>query len=263
MVAAAIASGVLIGLTLGLVGGGGSILAVPLLVYVVKVGAVHKAIGTAAAVVALNAMIGLAGHARKGNVKWPCGIVLAASGIAGAWAGAAAGQRIDGSVLLSLFGLLMMVVAMSMLRRREVAADANVRLSPMSARRLLPQLIPAGFAVGGLSGFFGIGGGFLIVPALVAATNMPMANATATSLIAVVAFGLTTATSYAISGGVDWQLATLLLAGGVAGAVLGVRVAGWMKPRQRSLEAGFATLVAAVGASITWQGLPDLARLLD
>jgi uncharacterized membrane protein YfcA len=92
---------------------------------------------------------------------------------------------------------------------------------------------------------------------------MPMANATATSLIAVVAFGLTTATSYAISGGVDWQLAALLLAGGVAGAALGVRAAGWMKPRQRSLEAGFATLVAAVGASITWQGLPDLARLLD
>ena len=92
-IAAALLAGALIGLVLGLVGGGGSILAVPLLVYFVGVGSTHAAIGTAAVAVALNAAAGLAGHARAGNVKWPCALVFAAAGIAGAALGAELGRR--------------------------------------------------------------------------------------------------------------------------------------------------------------------------
>ena len=102
----AVFSGALIGLTLGLIGGGGSILAVPLLVYVVGIGSTHLAIGTSAFAVAVNAAFGLAMHARAHTVKWPCASVFAGAGIAGAALGAWAGKMVDGDMLLALFGLL-------------------------------------------------------------------------------------------------------------------------------------------------------------
>ena len=114
--ALAVGSGMIIGLILGLVGGGGSILAVPLLVYVVGVPAAHVAIGTAAIAVALNAGFSLAAHARLGTVKWRCALVFAASGILGSLLGAEVGKAIDGQRLLALFGLVMVAVGLSMLR---------------------------------------------------------------------------------------------------------------------------------------------------
>src|SRR5690606_34004682 len=104
-VLAALGAGALIGIVLGLVGGGGSILAVPLVVDGVGVGSAHAAIGTAAVAVALNAAAGLAGHARSGNVKWPCALVFAGAGVAGALIGAEAGKALDGERLLALFGV--------------------------------------------------------------------------------------------------------------------------------------------------------------
>jgi uncharacterized protein len=101
---AALGAGGAIGLVLGLVGGGGSILAVPLLVYAVGVASPHAAIGTAAVAVALNAAASLAGHARAGNVKWPCAMVFAAVGMIGAALGAEAGKAMDGARLMALFG---------------------------------------------------------------------------------------------------------------------------------------------------------------
>ncbi|MFN5901897.1 MAG: sulfite exporter TauE/SafE family protein, partial [Novosphingobium sp.] len=115
---AAIAAGSAIGLVLALVGGGGSILAVPLLVYLVGVESPHAAIGTAAVAVALNAASSLAGHARSGNVKWPCAGTFALAGVIGAALGAEAGKAMDGQRLLALFGALMMLVGLSMLRPR-------------------------------------------------------------------------------------------------------------------------------------------------
>ena len=103
VILAALASGVLIGLVLGLVGGGGSILAVPLLVYAVGIGSPHLAIGTAAVAVAANAAAGLAGHARAGTVKWPCALAFAAAGMLGAALGAELGKALDGQRLLALF----------------------------------------------------------------------------------------------------------------------------------------------------------------
>ena len=113
-----LSSGALVGLTLALIGGGGSILAVPLLVYLVGVPSVHIAIGTSAAAVALNAASGLASHARLGSVKWPCALVFSAAGMAGAFLGASLGKRLGGTELLALFGLAMVAVGIYMLAFR-------------------------------------------------------------------------------------------------------------------------------------------------
>lgn len=249
---AALASGALIGTILGLVGGGGSILAVPLLVYAVGVRSPHAAIGTAAVAVAANAFASLFGHARAGTVKWRCAAVFAAAGVAGAAVGAEAGKAFDGSRLLMLFGLLMIVVGAAMLRPRKTGHSPDVRLTRESARTLLPRLVPIGLAVGLAAGFFGIGGGFLIVPGLMAATAMPLRNAVGTSLVVVTALGLATAVSYAVSGLVDWRLTLLLVTGGVAGAAIGIWLGKRMGARKGLLERLFAALVMAVGSYVAW-----------
>jgi uncharacterized membrane protein YfcA len=252
---AALLAGVLIGFVLGLVGGGGSILAVPLLVYFVGVGSTHAAIGTAAVAVALNAAAGLAGHARAGNVKWRCALVFAAAGIIGAALGAELGKATDGTALLALFGALMVGVGLAMLRRRKSEPQPGVRLTRESAGQLLPRLVPAGLGVGGFAGFFGIGGGFLIVPGLLWATAMPISVAIGTSLVVVTALGATTAASYALSGYVDWPLVALLVAGGIAGSVNGRLAGKRLADAKRTLDLGFAALVIAVGAFATWSAL--------
>ncbi len=251
----ALGSGALIGLVLGLVGGGGSILAVPLLVYFVGVKSPHMAIGTAAVAVALNALSGLAGHARAGAVKWPCALVFAGSGALGAALGAELGKATDGARLLALFGGMMIVVGLSMLRPRRSPENPDVRLRRDSAGYLLPRLIPAGLVVGALAGFFGIGGGFLIVPALILATGMPLRNAVGTSLVVVSTLGFTTAASYAFSGEVDWWLVALLLAGGVVGSLSGIALGKCLAGHKRAMELGFAAVVIAVGAYVALRGL--------
>jgi uncharacterized membrane protein YfcA len=247
----ALLSGTLIGFVLGLVGGGGSILAVPLLVYVVGVESPHAAIGTAAVAVALNAAAGLAGHAKAGNVKWPCALVFAGAGMVGAALGAEIGKAVDGQALLAAFGGLMIVVGALMLRGRKGGANPDVHLDASSARFLLPRLGGYGLAVGLLAGFFGIGGGFLIVPGLIAATAMPIGIAVGTSLVVVTALGATTAGSYALSGYVDWGLVAWLAAGGIAGSVLGRMAGHRLTERKNLLERGFAAVVIAVGLFVT------------
>ncbi len=128
-------SGVLVGFTLGLVGGG-SILAVPLMVYVVGVDNPHVAIGTSALAVAANAAMNLGNHARRGNMRWDCAAVFAAAGVIGAYGGSTLGKAIDGKKLLSLFALLMMVVGVLMLRGRGDGGNADVRLDRSTGTRL-------------------------------------------------------------------------------------------------------------------------------
>lgn len=247
-------SGVLVGFVLGLVGGGGSILAVPLMVYLVGVPNPHVAIGTSALAVAVNAATGLANHARAGTVKWRCALVFAASGVAGAFAGSSAGKTFDGERLLFLFALVMIVVGALMLRGRKREGDASVILGRENA----PKLVGYGAGAGLFSGFFGIGGGFLIVPGLVAATRMPMINAVGSSLVAVTAFGLTTAANYAFSGLVDWLLAAAFIAGGVAGGFLGAGVAKRLSGTEGRLTTVFAVLIFAVAAYMLWKSAAAL-----
>lgn len=130
-------SGSLVGFSLGLVGGGGSILAVPLLVYLVGVSSPHIAIGTSALAVAANAAANLANHARAGNVKWRCALVLSVAGIVGAFFGSSVGKVIDGQRLLALFAIIMMVVSVLMLRGRNTVGEPSVRLS----RENFPKLV--------------------------------------------------------------------------------------------------------------------------
>lgn len=254
-IVSALAAGGAIGLVLGLVGGGGSIIAVPLLVYLVGVESPHAAIGTAAVAVALNAMAGLAGHARAGTVKWPCAVTFSLAGVAGASLGAQLGKAMDGQRLLALFGAMMIVVGLAMLRPRRSPEDPDVRLTRATAGSLLPRLVPGGLLVGLLAGFFGIGGGFLIVPALIMATGMPLRVAVGTSLVAVSALGLTTAASYALSGYVEWRLVGLLVAGGLVGALSGIALGKRMAAAKRAMEIGFAVLVVAVGAYVVMRGV--------
>ncbi|MDE2267372.1 MAG: sulfite exporter TauE/SafE family protein [Alphaproteobacteria bacterium] len=251
-------SGGVVGLSLGLVGGGGSILAVPLMVYVVGVSSPHVAIGTSAVAVAANALTNLFGHARDRNVKWPCASVFAVAGIVGAALGAEFGKAVDGAKLLAEFGLLMIVIAALMLRPRRGGDDPQVRLEAASAPRLLPPLAGTGFGVGALSGFFGIGGGFLIVPGLVTATSMPLLNAIGSSLVSVAAFGATTAVSYAISGMVNWPLAALFIAGGALGGFAGIRLARKLAARRRALGLIFSGVVATVGIYVLVKGIAGL-----
>jgi len=250
-----VGSGSLVGFTLGLIGGGGSILAVPLLVYVVGVSSPHVAIGTSAVAVAASAAFNLAGHARAQTVKWPCAVVFALSGMAGAAIGAQLGKMVDGGRLLTLFGMLMVVVGLAMLRPRRSGGDPDVRLTRETMARLLPVLIGTGVLVGALSGFFGIGGGFLIVPGLIGATAMPLINAIGSSLVSVTAFGLTTAASYAWSGLIDWPIAGLFIAGGAIGGLAGTALARHLAVRKHALTLTFAVIVIAVGLYVIARSL--------
>ncbi|MBX9926783.1 MAG: sulfite exporter TauE/SafE family protein [Hyphomicrobiaceae bacterium] len=249
--ALAVSSGGAIGLVLGLVGSGGSILAVPLLIYVVGVSSPHIAIGTAAAAVGLSAVLGVVGHAKRGMVKWNCALVFTLAGVLGSALGAAAGKAMDGQRLLALFGVAMVAVGVSMLRGKSDGGDPTVQLTRLTARTLAPWLLAAGFGVGLLSGFFGIGGGFLIVPALMFATGMPIAHAVGTSLVAVTAFGLTTAGSYAASGLIDWPLVALLVSGGAIGMLAAGQLGQRLATRKGLLTTIFATAVVIVGAALT------------
>lgn len=144
-------SGIIVGFILGLVGGGGSILAVPLLLYVVGVKDPHLAIGTASMAVAANALTGRSNHARKGNVKWRCGAVFAAAGVVGAAIGSFFGKSIDGQLLLVLFAALMLVVATLMLRSRSQQGDPDVILAPMHRHSSAPAPRPGCYRASSVS----------------------------------------------------------------------------------------------------------------
>jgi len=249
-----LASGMLVGFSLGLVGGGGSVLAVPLMVYVVGVPEPHVAIGTSAFAVATNAAFNLLNHARGGTVIWSCALVFAAAGIVGAFAGSLLGKMLDGQKLLALFALVMLVIAMLMLKTRARVGLAGVKVSLSN----LPALAGLGLATGALSGFFGIGGGFLIVPALMLATGMSIMNAVSSSLVAVTVFGLTTAASYAWSGLVSWGLAGLFIAGGIVGGLAGTRAARFLSERRGALNIVFAAVIIVVALYMLARSLSSL-----
>jgi len=238
--------GSIVGLSLGLIGGGGSILAVPLLMYVVGVADPHVAIGTSAFAVGVSALANLMGHWRRGNVKWPCAAAFAVAGVMGTVAGAELGKNFDGQKLLFLFAFVMIAVGLAMLRPRSSAGDPSVHINPVIAARLLS----VGLVTGLISGFFGIGGGFLIVPGIMLGSGMPILNAIGSSLFSVSAFGFTTAASYALSGLVEWSIALQLIAGGIIGGVLGSRISSRLAGRRRVLERAFAVIVLGVAGDV-------------
>ncbi|WBJ98931.1 sulfite exporter TauE/SafE family protein [Methylocystis parvus] len=249
--AAGTLSGVMVGFSLGLIGGGGSVLAVPLLVYFVGVPEPHVAIGTSSIAVAANALFSLANHARAGTIKWRCASVFALFGVLGAYGGSTLGKAINGEKLLALFGLLMLVIGALMFKSRSGDGYPQVRLN----RENFPRLAATGLATGALSGFFGIGGGFLIVPGLMLAAELPIVNAIGSSLVSVSAFGVTTAANYAFSGLVDWKLAATILGGGVIGGLIGAATGRRLSAERGALATVFAGMVAATGLYVIWRAV--------
>jgi uncharacterized membrane protein YfcA len=247
----ALASGGAVGFALALVGGGGSILAVPALLYLVGLGDTHLAIGTSALAVAVNAFANLAMHARQQSVKWRCAAVYAASGVLGAAIGSTLGKLVDGRQLLLLFAAAMVAVGLAMLRPKAAGGNPDVQLNA----RIFPKLAIFGLMTGLASGFFGIGGGFMVVPGLMAGSGMPMLNAVAASLLSVGSFGFTTAANYAFSSQVHWVAAGWFIAGGLIGGMIGLRLAVRAATRKGLLNRIFAVLIFCVAAYIVWRAI--------
>lgn len=245
----AVLGGALIGLLLTLFGGGGSVLATPWLIYVVGLADTHAAIGTSAAAVAVNAVGGLAAQARAGRVKWPCASVFALSGLAGALGGAHLARQVDGATLLDWFAVAMIAIALSMLVPRRGEGDPGVHLT----NAMVLKLAPVGLVVGLAAGFFGIGGGFLIAPGLMASTGMTLANAGASSLVSVALFGTATSASYAVSGQLVWPLFGALVAGGAVGTLVAMPLARRLESRAGLARTLFALMVVAVAGYILWR----------
>lgn len=242
-VAAALGAGSVIGFTLGLIGGGGSILATPLLLYVVGVRDVHTAMGTGALAVSVNAYLNLVSHSVKGHVWWRCATIFAVIGALAAFVGSSLGKLIDGNVLLIGFAMVMLIVSGLMFR--------PLRFSPLHQRqgldaRAYGKLSLIALAAGLCSGIFGIGGGFLIVPGLMFSVGMPMVNAVGSSLLAVGTYGLASAINYARSDMVDWQVAAEFIAGGVIGGVIGMILCARLSVRPELLKRCFGALVLCV-----------------
>ena len=250
---AAVLSGSLVGFTLGLVGGGGSILATPLLLYAVGVRDPHTAIGTSALAVSVNAYVNLAGHAWKGHVRWKCGLTFAVVGVLATLAGSTMGKIIDGHALLFVFGLLMLAVSALMMRPKSAALQVE-----LSDRATCVKTAALALVTGAASGFFGIGGGFLIVPALMAATGMSMINAVGTSLISVSTFGLATAANYALSGLVDWTVAGEFIAGGAIGGAAGLLLATRLASYKQILNRILAVMIFVVAIYVLIKSGGDL-----
>ncbi len=269
-------SGVLVGFSLGLIGGGGSILAIPLLLYFVGLyysvppserGFVdHVAIGTTALAVGLNAYINSYMHFRRGNVRVLPGVVFTIPGIIGAFVGTELDKITPGQSLLFFFSVLMIVVAYMMLRQKverrteNNPLDKGLSFSSLKSSVSLKKVIPAGFLVGFASGYFGIGGGFLVVPGLLFSTGLCMVKAVGTSLIAVGTFGVTSAISYSFSGYVYPVIGLLYLVGGIAGGYAGAAIASRM-PRGL-LRKIFAAIIVAVAIYMMYNSIDGLFLLL-
>lgn len=247
----AIGSGSLIGFVLGLIGGGGSILATPLLLYVVGVRDVHTAIGTGALAVSVNAYLNLISHAARGHVWWRCALIFTIAGTLGAYFGSSLGKMVDGHSLLFTFGLLMMFVAFVMQPANAQSDTTPQSLTPSDYCKTTIVALVTGLC----SGFFGIGGGFLIVPGLYFATRMPLINAVGSSLLAVGTFGFTTAINYAFSSLVDWHVAGYFIAGGLGGGTIGTLLATHLAKSRMALTRIFRWVILTVSVYILWRSL--------
>lgn len=247
MIFLSLISGIVVGFSLGLIGGGGSILAVPLLVYVIGVEP-HVALGTSALAVATNALTSLIHHKKVGHVKIKEGLVFALPGIIGALIGAQIGLLTPSKHLLFLFGLFIIVVAIMMLRRKPVILSNETHHNHGTFLIRKNRLIITGFAVGATAGYFGIGGGFLIAPALMYAASLNIIDAIGTSLLPVSAFGLTTAIRYSIEGQIQWLVSILFIIGGIGGGFVGAKLS--TKIHREKLVKIFSTLLIFVALFI-------------
>ncbi|HMO56589.1 MAG TPA: sulfite exporter TauE/SafE family protein [Roseiflexaceae bacterium] len=241
--------GSLIGLSLGMLGGGGSILTVPALVYVLGQEP-HAAVSASLVIVGLNAATGAWFHQRAGHVRLRSAAIFGGTGLAAAFAGARISQLIPSAMLMLFFAMLMLVVAALMLRGSSLGHTESL---PVWWKVLL-----GGLGVGFLTGFLGVGGGFLIVPALVLLLGMSMRDAVGSSLVVIAINSAAGLAGHLGESGVSWLLVGLLLAGGLPGLLVGTRLAQRL-PVVR-LRQGFAMLVILLGSVLLAVNLPLVLR---
>ena len=242
MIALTVALAVLVGVSLGLLGGGGSILTVPLLAYVAGMDA-KQAIATSLLVVGTTSAVGAISHAKAGRVQWRTGLIFGAAGMAGAYTGGLLGHFIPGSVLLIGFAAMMIATAVAMLRGRKntVTADAAHPIS-------VPKIIAEGLVVGLVTGLVGAGGGFLVVPALALLGGLPMPIAVGTSLVVIAMKSFAGFGGYLASVQIDWAVAGMVTAAAVAGALVGARLTAVVNPD--ALRKAFGWFVLAMSSVI-------------
>jgi uncharacterized membrane protein YfcA len=250
VVVVGLALALVIGLTLGLFGGGGSILTVPVFVYVLGFDP-KLAIAMSFPVVGATSLVGALGHWRAGNVRLASALVFGLVAMAGAYAGARASGLLEGRVQLLILGAVMAAAAVMMLRSaRRDTADAAAHEAPSKVLYL------AAFSVGALTGVIGIGGGFLLVPALVVFGRVPMREAAGTSLLVI---AMNCASGFAgqrDTHAIPWSYVVTFSAFAIAGILAGTRFAQFVP--QRTLKKGFAVLLLVIAALVFWQNYAKL-----
>ena len=250
---AALGLGLVIGLLLGLLGGGGSILAVPALVYGVGM-PLAAAVPTSLVVVGISSSSALLPRLREGQVQWRLAAVFGAAGAGAAFAGAAVNRLLEPRVVLIGFAAMMVAAGVRMLREQTtVGGDCALPGGGINWRGCLPKAIGSGVVVGFLTGLFGVGGGFLIIPALVLLLGLPMTVAVGTSLVIIVINSIAGFAAHAGDAAVDYRIALAFTAAAVVGSLVSARVASRL-PAER-LRRLFAYLVFAVAAFVVVQAL--------
>ena len=248
MTAAVVLLAVLVGLSLGLLGGGGSILTVPLLVYVAGL-ETREAIATSLLVVGVTSSVAAISHARSGRVQWRTGLWFGAAGMVGAYAGGRLGEHVPGGLLLTAFAVMMTATAVAMIRGR--------RGAPQEANDTLPvgRVLLHGGAVGLTTGIIGAGGGFLIVPALTLLGGLSMPVAVGTSLLVIAMNSAAGLGGHLTSVDLDWGLAAMVTAAAVGGSLVGGRLAGRISADR--LRRAFGWAILAMAAVVFVEELPD------
>ncbi|GAC57801.1 hypothetical protein GOHSU_25_00360 [Gordonia hirsuta DSM 44140 = NBRC 16056] len=247
----------LVGISLGLLGGGGSILTVPILTYVLGMEP-RAAIAASLFIVGTTSAVSMIGHARSGRVRWKTGLIFGAAGMAGAFAGGLIGGFISEIVLMVLFAIMMIVTAGAMLRGRKSGRpeDPAVEHKPPVLRILLD-----GFLVGIATGLVGAGGGFLVVPALNLLGGLPMAAAVGTSLLVITMKSFAGLGGYLFSVHMEWAITLAFTAMAIAGSFVGVALAGRIP--EKALRTGFGVFVLVMGVFVLAQEVPALVSSLS
>ncbi len=235
----------LIGVFLGLLGGGGSILAVPILTYAAGLDA-KEAIATSLLVVGTTSLVAVVHHARAGNVEWRTGLVFSATAMVGAFLGGLAAGWFSGTTLLLLFAAMMVATAVAMLRGGVRAAKPRDHAEVPFA-----LVVVEGLVVGGATGLVGAGGGFLVVPALVLLGGMPMHRAIGTSLLVISLKSFAAYAGHASHVNIDFAVAGVVTAAAVAGTFAGAAAAHKVPPS--ALRKGFGWFVLAMAGYVIWR----------
>ncbi|MGO2644262.1 sulfite exporter TauE/SafE family protein [Brevibacterium aurantiacum] len=236
-----------IGLTLGLLGGGGAILAVPVLTYITGLDPV-QAIPTSLFIVGVTSLVSLTLHALKRRVVWRTGFIFGIAAMVGAFVGGRVGAYVPATVLMFSFAAVMTAAAIAMIRGRRQAGDQAGDQDERPQELPIGKALAIGAVVGLVSGFVGAGGGFLIVPALVLLSRLPMPRAVATSLLIITMQSASGLAGYTVSTSLDWSLATAIAGLAVAGSFIGF----WLSNRlpSQGLRKGFGFFVLAIAAVV-------------